>query len=75
MPSLLLMFAVDINCVLPYLKLLAFMLLKIQRFPLFTVGSSLKNCLTTRCASATNTVWKDVDIFGNHLVMLKHILK
>jgi hypothetical protein len=77
MRSFLLMFTIDINSALPHLKLLAFaLLLEIFRdFPLFTVGSSRKNCPSARCASAANTARKDVDIFKNNFVMLKHILK
>jgi hypothetical protein len=44
-------------------------------FPLFTAGSSRMSCTSTRRASATNTVCKDVDIVCKHLVTLKHILK
>jgi hypothetical protein len=42
---------------------------------LFTVASSRKNCPSARCASVSNTVFKDAEIFINHFVMLKHILK
>jgi hypothetical protein len=43
-------------------------------FSLFTVGSSRKNGPSARCALAENTVCKDVEIFRNHLIMLKDVL-
>jgi hypothetical protein len=42
---------------------------------LFTVGASRKLSASARCASAVNTVCKDIDIFSKNLVRLKHVLK
>jgi hypothetical protein len=46
-------------------------------FPLFTAAFSNKTCPSARCASVTNTVYKDIDrpIFSNQLVALNHIFK
>jgi hypothetical protein len=65
-----------LNLALPQLKLLPFASYStFQKFPLFTVGSSRENCPSARCASATDTVCKDTDIFSKHLVIFNHILK
>jgi hypothetical protein len=73
----LLTYTMNTNVVLTYTKLLAFAFLlgTLEIFPLFTAGSSRTSCTSTRRASATNTVCKDVDIVCKHLVTLKHILK
>jgi hypothetical protein len=47
----------------------------VRDFPLFTLGFYRKICPSARCASATNIVCKDIDIFGKHSVALNHILK
>jgi hypothetical protein len=62
----LLIFTVNINSALLHSKLLilAFFLENLEIFP-FTVGASRKNCPSARCASASNTVCKDVDILAN----------
>lgn len=44
-------------------------------FPLFIVHSSHKTCPSGRCASASNTIYKDIDMFNKHLVTLNQILK
>jgi hypothetical protein len=66
-----------LDFVLPYLKLLAFVLLtgNFRDLSLFTAGSSCKNCPSARNASAANPVFKDIYTFIKHLVSLHYILK
>jgi hypothetical protein len=44
-------------------------------FPLFIAVFSHKICLYARCASAANTICKDIDIFKKQVVTLNQILK
>lgn len=44
-------------------------------FSIFTHSISWKICLSARCASASITVFKDIDIFRKQLVEINHILK
>jgi hypothetical protein len=46
----------------------------IRDFALFSVCSSCRNCLSTRCASAANVVCRDVDVFGAKNLLLNHII-
>jgi hypothetical protein len=45
-----------------------------QRFCIFNVCSSCKNCPSARCASAANVVCRDVDVFGARNIFLRHFL-
>jgi hypothetical protein len=46
----------------------------IRKISLFFVRFSSINCPPTRCASGTNVVCRDVDVFGTKTVSLNHIL-
>jgi hypothetical protein len=47
----------------------------IRDFPMFNVSSTSKNCPSARCASAANVVCRDVDVFGQKPLTLRHILR
>jgi hypothetical protein len=49
--------------------------LHIRDFPMFSVSSASKNCPSARCASAANVVCRDVDVFGQKPLTLRHILR
>jgi hypothetical protein len=46
----------------------------IRDFPMFSVSSASKNWPSARCASAANVVCRDIDVFGQKPLMLRHIL-
>jgi hypothetical protein len=47
----------------------------IRDFPMFSVSSASKNCPSAKCASAANVVCRDVDVFGQKPLTLRHILR
>jgi hypothetical protein len=51
-----------------------FLLAISRNFALFDACFSCKNCLSTRCASPTNVVCREVDVFGAKNVLLSRIL-
>jgi hypothetical protein len=64
-------FALVLNFVLPFWKLLVFeSLLVISEISLFNIGSTIKNC-PARCASA---VLQETDVFKRKNVFLRQIV-
>jgi hypothetical protein len=47
----------------------------VRHFPTFSVSSASKNCPPATSASAANVVCRDVDVFGQKPLTLRHILR
>jgi hypothetical protein len=75
MRAFLSMFTMGLNFSLPYSILLAFPFLPVILDILLCSLLVLQAFPSARCASAANTVCRDVHIFKKQIVILKYILK